>query len=177
MPENAVAKRYAEALYEVASAEGLEDRIGAELAELGRLWQKLPELPQFLAHPLIGVEEKERVLQKLGRDLHSYTLNLLRLLVRKRRTGLFPAIRGEFLTAAEEAGKLIHVILRTAREVTPEELSALREKLERVWQRPVALTVEQAPELLAGAELLIRGRRLDASARGRLARLVAGLRG
>lgn len=177
MPDSAVAKRYAEALYEVASAEGLEDRIGAELAELGRLWRGLPELPRFLDHPLIGVEEKEGFLEELGCDLHPHTLNLLKLLVRKRRTGLFPAIREEFLTAAEEAGKLVHVTLRTARGVSPAELSALREKLEQALQRPVAIAVEEAPELLAGGELRIRGRRLDASARGRLARLVAGLRG
>jgi len=172
-----VAKRYAQALYEIASAEGLEDRIGADLARVSQLWRELPELARFLAHPLIGREEKERLVEALGRDFHPYTVNLLRLLVRKGRAELVPAIGGAYLSAAEEAGKLVHVVLRTAGEVPAPELEGLRAKLEEGLGRPVALTVEEAPELLAGGELSIRGRRLDASVRGRLVRLTAGLRG
>jgi len=177
MVDEAVAKRYAQALYEVASAEGLEDRIGADLAQVGNMWRQLPKLSRFLAHPLIGLEAKERLLEELGGELHPYTLNLLRLLVRKGRAELVPAIEGAYLSAAEEVGKLVHVVLRTAREVPPEELEELKGRLEETLNRPVALTVEEAPELLAGGELAIRGRKLDASARGRLARLAAGLRG
>ncbi len=177
MVDETVAKRYAQALYEVASAEGLADQIGADLARVGQLWRRLPELARFLAHPLIGREEKERLVETLGGDLHPYTVNLLRLLVRKGRAELLPAIEGAYLSAAEEAGKLVHVVLRTAREVPTEELEELRAKLEEALGRPVALTVEEAPELLAGGELLVRGRKLDASARGRLVRLAAGLRG
>jgi len=178
MPESAVAQRYAEALYELASSEGIEDRIGADLALIGRLWRAIPELSPFLTHPLIPAEEKERLLTQALRDsLHPYTLNLLRLLVRKKRAGLLPEIESAFLKAAEEHGKLVHILIRTARPIPENELQRLKVRLEEVLKKPVALTVEEVPELLAGAELVVGGRRLDASLRGRLARLAASLRG
>lgn len=177
MPEEALAKRYAEALYEVASAEDLEDRIGAELTELERLWRELPELGPFLTHPLIPEEEKERLLDALGDFLHPYTLNLVRLMVRKGRAALLPEIQRAYLKTAEEQGRIVYVLLRSSREVPRAELEALKRRLEEALGKKVALTVEEAPELIAGAELVIKGRRLDASLRGRLARLSAGLRG
>lgn len=177
MSLEAIAGRYAQALYEVAEEEGLEDRIGAELARLASLWEALPELAGFLTHPKVPPREKERLMKSLGQGMHPYVQNLLVLLVKKGRAGLLPAIGEGFLKAAEEQGKLVHVVLRSAQEVPAGELSALRGRLEGLLKKPVAISVERAPELLAGAELRVRGRRLDASVRGRLARLSAGLKG
>jgi len=177
MAQETVAKRYAEALYELAGKEGLEDRIGGELARLEGLWRALPELEKFLVHPLIPREAKERVVEALTDGMHPYVHNLLLLLVRKGRVALLPLIGDQFLEAGEEQGKLVHVLLRIARDLSEGELSRLRARLEKALGKPVALSLERAPELLAGAELVIAGRRLDASVRGKLARLAAGLKG
>ncbi len=177
MPLETVARRYAEALYEAAREEHLEERIGAELARLRQLWLDIPELGLFLSHPEVPQEAKEQLARSLTAGMHPYLGNLLILLVRKGRAGLLPAIGREYLNAAEEAGKLVHVVMRTAREVGEEELRELRRALEAALGKPVAISVEEAPELLAGAELSVRGQRIDASVAGRLARLAAGLRG
>jgi F-type H+-transporting ATPase subunit delta len=178
MVETRVAHRYAQALYELATAEGLEGQLGEQLAQLEALWESIPELPKFLAHPLIAARDKEEFIkQTLADFLHPYLVNLLCLLVRKKRVLLLPEIWREFLKAAEEQGQLVYILLRVARPVPAEELDRLRERLQEVLHRRVAMVVEEAPELLAGAELVIKGRRLDASLRGRLARLAAALKG
>jgi F-type H+-transporting ATPase subunit delta len=176
MPEEEIAQRYAEALYELAEAEGLEERIGEDLARLSELW--LPELELFLAHPRIPAEVGEDLLLRtLAGQVHPYTLNLLRLMVRKGRAGLVPLVRENFLRSAEARGKLTHVRLRSARPLSQAEVAKLRAHLEKALGTRVILWTEEDPELLAGVELLVRGRRLDASLWGRLGRLAAGLRG
>lgn len=177
MPAPEVARRYAQALYEVSAAEGLTGRIAQDLSLIRALWNDHPDLvPPFLAHPLIAAQTKEAVLsQALDEVVHPYTLNLLRLLMRKGRAVLLPELAEGFFNAAEEQGKAVHVLVRMARPLSAAWLSTLKARLEEAVGRPVNLETVDAPELLAGVELKLAGRRIDASLRGRLARLAERL--
>lgn len=178
MRDPEVAERYAEALYEIASEEGLFEEIGGDLSFLVGLWRSIPELPPFLEHPLIPVEEKERFFERaLGGKLHPYTLNFLRLLARKGRLGYLPLIQRAFLKEAEKGGRVVSALLRTARPVDEQELEGIKGALEGATGRPVVLETELAPELLAGAELWVGGKRYDHSLRRRLEALAEALEG
>lgn len=178
MRDPEVAERYAEAIYGLAREEGVLDRVGRDLSHLRELWNTLPGFARFLEHPLIPAGEKEGFFDRaFGGRLHPYTLNLLKLLARKKRLGYLPLIQRAFLKVAEKEGRLVSVLVRTAMPITEEELSRLRDALERALGKPVVIEVEEAPELLAGAELRLRGRRFDLSVRGRLEALAAELKG
>ncbi len=178
MRDPEVAGRYAEALYSLARDEGVLDRVGRDLALLRSLWNAIPEFARFLEHPLVAVEEKERFLERaLGEMVHPYTLNFLRLLARKKRLGYLPLIHRAFLKVAEKEGLLVSVLIRSAMPLAEGEVSRLRAALERALGKPVVLEVEEAPELLAGAELRVLGRRYDLSLLGRLQALAAELKG
>lgn len=178
MPEPEVIRTYARALYELAAGQGLEEKIIHDLTVVRDLWHGDPELTQpFLLHPLIHAATKETALgQALGNVLHPYTMNTLRLLVRRGRTALFPELAPAFFREQEEGGRAFHVIARTARPLSPEETAALRDRLAESLGRPVTIEEVAAPDLLAGVELTVSGRRLDTSLRGRLAQLMAQLR-
>ncbi len=170
--------RYAEALYEAAAATGEEERIGGDLARLAQLWKDIPQLPLLLTHPLTPTKEKESVLeQTFGGDLHPYTVNALRLMIRRGRGAFLPQLRSAFLRAAEENGRLVRAILRSARPLSPEDLNKVKSQLRGATGRAVVLEVEPTPALLAGAELEVAGRRLDVSLRRRLERLAEELKG
>jgi len=179
MPEPDVIRTYARALYELAAAQGLEEKIAHDLTVVRELWQGDPELtPPFFLHPLIHAATKEAALEHaLGNVLHPYTMNTLRLLVRRGKAGLFPELAPAFFREQEEQGAAFHVIARTARPLSPEETAALRDRLTKVLEKPVTLEEVAAPDLLAGVELTVSGRRLDTSLRGRLAELMTHLRG
>ncbi|MFH1610019.1 MAG: ATP synthase F1 subunit delta [Candidatus Bipolaricaulota bacterium] len=179
MPEPEVTRTYARALYEVAAAQGLEERIAHDLTLVRDLWQGDPEFTQpFLIHPLIHAETKEAALERaLGPVVHPHTLNLLRLLVRRGRATLLPGLAPAFFQEHEDGGKAFHVLARTARPFSPEEMAALRNRLAEVLGRPVTVEEVAAPDLLAGVELAVSGHRLDTSLRGRLAELMTQLRG
>lgn len=177
MREEPLAERYARALLAASAEKGAQDEVAQDLLLLRRLLAEVPELLPFLAHPRIDPGTKDKTLASLNAALHPYTLNFLRLLVRRGRAGLLPAAISSYFRAFEEAGGPVHVLVRTAHPLSPEEKAKLREKLAEALGRAVNLEEEMAPELLAGVELLVGGKRLDASLRGRLNRLREALGG
>lgn len=170
-------EKYAQALLEVAREVQAERRIAEDLAFVGEILRAIPELLLFLAHPRVAPEGKEAVLAELKEKIHPYTLNLLRLLVRHGRAGLLPKLSSAYYAALEKMGGPVYVLVRTAQPLSPELQERLRARLEEALGREVALEEELRPELLAGVELVISGRRLDASLRGRLERLRRALGG
>jgi len=170
--------RYADALYEAAMAAGQEQRVGEELADLAELWERSPELSDYLTHPLVSTDAKESFIQEaLGGQLHPYVTSALRLMARRGRAAHFPEVRTAFLRAAEEHGRLVRAVLRTARALSTQQVDAIKTQLGEVTGRAVVLEVVSQPDLLAGAELEVAGQRLDASLERRLARLAEELKG
>ena len=178
MKDPEAAERYAEALYSLAQEEGILDRVGDDLAALRALWQTIPEFSRFLVHPLVPVELKEEFLQRALADaVHPYTLNFLKLLAHKKRLDYLPLIQRAFLKAAEKRGRLVSALVRSAMPLRKENVEKVRKALESALGKPVVLEVEEVPELLAGAELRLLGKRYDLSLLGRLQALAAELKG
>lgn len=179
IPSASPARRYAQALYAVGKAHGVEERLAEDLDLLRSLWEGDPTTAEpLLTHPLLPTETKEAVLERaLEGQVHPLTLNLVRLLVRRRRATLLPELQAAFLREREEQEEALYVEVRTAYPLVPEAREALRERLAALLNRPVGVTEVAAPELLAGVELRVQGRRLDASLRGRLRALGHELEG
>lgn len=179
MPEPDAVRPYARALYEAAASHNAAEGIAHDLALIRDLWQADRELlPAFLVHPLVHPAAKEEILARaLGTTVHPLTLNLLRILVRRGKASLIPELAAAFFREQEEEGKALHVVVRTARPFSAEERASLARRLAEVLGKPVTIEAAVAPDLMAGIELSVSGRRLDASVRGRLAELAARLRG
>lgn len=175
--EETLEERYAQALLEAAREARAEKEIAEDLVFLEEILKAVPELLPFLAHPRIDPSTKEKVLKVVEERLHPYTLNLLRLLVRRGRAGILPRLSSAYFAALEKAGGPVHVVVRTAQPLSPKMQEVLRSRLREALGREVAMEEELAPELIAGVELVISGRRLDASLRGRLQRLRRALGG
>lgn len=175
--EERIGDRYAQGLLEAAREAGVEKTVAEDLSFIEGLTRAVPEFLPFLAHPRIALEIKERVVEEVGHFLHPYTRNLLRLLVRRGRAALIPELSAAYFQALEKAGGPVYVVVRAASPLTREFQESLRARLQEALGQEVILAEEVAPELLAGAELVISGRRLDASLRGRLHRLRRALGG
>ena len=81
------ARRYAEAAFEIASA---DRSIEAWEGDLERLQQVLadPELRVLVEHPAVPYADKERVLRKVAGDVRPEAANLVLLMVRRGRPEL-----------------------------------------------------------------------------------------
>lgn len=155
--------RYALALFELTQdEEGL--RTGAErLMKDQSLWQALN-------NPCIPREEKDKVLCRLLEGkIGPVLLNFFRLLCRRERLSLLPAIEKEYhqLKLAQEGGA--EAVFRCVRQPDPADLARIGEALKkRHGLSKVEFHVELDPELLGGFVIQLNGITYDKSVRGML---------
>jgi len=163
--ESLAAKRYAQAAFELA---------GSDLAGWQRAIEEIAEfmgddeVRKVLENSRIPQEPKLRLVAAALADLPAMPLNLARLLVRKKRTGLAPEIAVQFrgLVSAQEGILKAHAT--TAVPLTSAERESLSQRLESSTGHPVELETDVDPELLGGVVVLMGDRLIDASVRGRL---------
>lgn len=168
----AVAHRmYARALFE--AAEGL-DRVDVardELAQLAAALEASPELEAFLANPQLDPGAKASVLEEVTTGADPVVRNFVRLVAEKGRAGQLRPIAEEFQAIVDRAQGRLKVELTTAYELDEQEARAIVRQVEQASGRTVEATRSVDPELIGGMILQAGSLRVDASVRGRLARL------
>lgn len=164
-----VASRYAQALFELGTENGVLDELEADLVKAADTVAREPVLQKTLYHPLIPVEEKRRLVEGLfGAQISPRALNFLRLILEKKRERHLPVILKEFRQRVNVARNVVDVEAIAASPLGDRLLAELQQKLEAVTGKRVHLDVSLNPGLLGGVVLQIGDRRIDGSLRGRL---------
>ena len=95
-------------------------------------------------------------------------LNLLLILCEKHSVRLFPAIAKEYRELYCEARGLIEAEAISAVALSPDAMSRIKAKLEKITGKRVSVKNTVDPSLLGGIKLRYMGRQLDGSLRARL---------
>ncbi len=169
MIAGAVARNYAEALFELASRSGEEETFGELLQEVVTLYRDEPAFRRFLDTPRIGLEEKKAALREvLGAHASEPFLRFLFLVLEKRRQRALPAIGETYTALADERAGRVHASIALA--FAPDE--PLRGEvvgaLERALEKDVVPHFRENPRLLGGVVVRVGDRLLDGSLRRRL---------
>lgn len=164
-----VARRYAQAFFDLGAEQGALEEQEADLARVVGTMAEQPALQKTLYHPLISAEEKRRLVDQLfGSQAGATTLNLVRLIIEKKRERLLPAILEEFRQLVNVARNVVEVEAVAASPLAEPLIGELRSKLEDATGKRVQVKVSVNPALLGGVVLQIGDRRIDGSVRGRL---------
>ena len=92
----AVAKRYAAALFAIALEQGRVEEFDAQAQLVEQVWHDRG-VREFLASPKVPAEAKKRIVEnQLGRHLDRVVLNLIKLLVDKKRVAYLPDVMRYF---------------------------------------------------------------------------------
>lgn len=177
MLKGAVGARYAEALYELANAEGLVDQVENELKSINRVIADSPELQKVLYHPRITPADKKDVLKVLfAGKISPVTENFLFLLVDRQREAFLGDIVEYFSLQANRARNVVSAQVASAIELTNKEKEKLEEVLARITGKKVQTVYSVDTALLGGVMVRIGDRVIDGSLRTRLATLREHLR-
>ena len=176
MQSGALARRYAQALFEIARETSL-DQIARELNELTRLIQEQDEIQQVLYHPHISLTEKKALMDKLlAGQLSDVMRHFLYLLIDRRRQNLLPVIEREFSRLADEARQIIEAKVASAVTLTPAQTERLKSELSRMTGKTVRLVSELRPELVGGVLVQVGDRVMDGTIKHALERMKLELR-
>lgn len=177
MRASAAARRYAKALFSLASESGEVEAIRGHLDTVSTLLEESADLRTALLTPLHPVKERKAVLaavvEQAGLPLllrHFYSF-----LIDQRRLLDFEAIRDEYARLADEAAGRM-----TARVVSAAPLESAHEErlaaaLSRRTGRQVRLDVEIDPGLIGGVIAKVGDLVFDGSIRAQLGQLRANL--
>lgn len=169
MIKTAVARRYAQALFELLDHTTLEAMRGT-LADLGQALEDSDQLRHVVASPAFGVEEKIAVLTALGDKLGCPPDGkaFLGQLVKKNRVGFLPEIADAFGKLVDQSKRTQPVTVSSATLLPPAEQERIKARLRDTLKRDVDVTFQTDASHLAGVQIHIGSRVVDSTVQGRL---------
>ena len=161
---------YAKALLAAVGSTGSIDTIMDQFRSLiNDVFDKQPVLEMALANPKLPSEEKIRVLDKAFAGKMDPTLLTFLKVVSRR--GRLNAIRGIYRAAAslrDEAVGRVRVLVTTAQQLDAAALSSLKEKLQNLFKKEVAITSKVDATILGGLIVRVGDMVFDGSVDGQL---------
>ena len=173
MSVTAVARRYAEALADVAIAHNQVEPIDSELRAFSELIRSNRELYELFASPIVSQTDKLKVLEALVSRLGSGKLtgNLLRALLSNYRLHYAPEVYEQFRRELNERKGLVTAEVTTASEVGAAEQAKLGRTLEKMTGKRVEFKFRTDPALIGGVVTRIGSVVYDGSVRTQLAEI------
>ena len=165
-----LAGRYAVALFELAAEDGVVSAVESDLETLSAALAESSELASLITNPQLGRTAKAGAIEQVAKllELNTLTRRFLGVLAENRRlaeTGR--VIRAFREIAAAQRGEVSAEVI-SARPLTEDQLSSLKQKLTAREGRTVKLSTKVDPDLLGGLVVTIGSKRLEASIRTRL---------
>ncbi|HSH21243.1 MAG TPA: F0F1 ATP synthase subunit delta [Candidatus Caenarcaniphilales bacterium] len=171
MPTSSSARRYAEAVFDIAQHDGTVDQWLAHLERTAALVADAGTVRR-LEDPAVPVEDRARaMIAAVGPDVSPKLENLLRLLLRRRRLEMLPRLAREFRHLYNRRAGITEATAISAAPLTDVDVAALRHRLEQLAGGRVELTLMTDPSLIGGVQVRLGDRLIDGSVRGRLERL------
>jgi len=172
MLRGAVAGRYAEALYDIASKQNLVDTIEAELKAVEVILTENNDLQKVLYHPQITAADKKELFNQLfkGKVL-DITGNFLALLVDRRREAFFGDIVAEFVSLANVVRNIVAAKVASAVKLNDKEKGKLDQILAKLTGKKVQTSYAVDPSLIGGVVVRIGDKIIDGSIKTRMTTL------
>jgi F-type H+-transporting ATPase subunit delta len=174
MARRSYARRYAQAVFDIARERNELDRWQSDLEKIATLADDA-ELIALLENPKVRFEDKAKILAKGLGDINPLALNLVYLLVTRGRFGMVADIADEYQRLLYSYRGMEQAEVTTAVELDADERRKLEERLEAVVGKKVVLKSSVDPSVLGGIVARIGGKLLDGSTRSRLMALKKAL--
>jgi len=165
------ARVYAEALFDVAKAQGKLDSVRDELGQFVDALDGDRELQVFFFSPYFSSAEKASGLKRAVSGADQELVNFLELLIEKQRMPDVFRIRRQLDELWKQENRRIDVTVTSAVELDGAVVEKVGEEIERQTGRKVELASRVDGEIIGGIVLQVGNMVLDASIRARLEKL------
>lgn len=168
MPAGASARRYAQAVFQLAVERGELEQWLDDLTLLADSVTNA-EFAQTLSAPRISLEQKEEVIrQSLGSSVGRLALNLMFLLTSRNLVHVLPDIADRYQEMLDQHQGVDRAEVVSAVPLQDSQRDQVARMLSEVSGNDVRLTTRVDPDILGGIILRIGDQVMDGSARGRL---------
>jgi F-type H+-transporting ATPase subunit delta len=170
---NTITTPYAEAFLQVAESRKEVDQVVDQAKAVLSLWHESPELREAMASPVLEVDAKKAVIEKLFVDqLTPSFLNLLKLLADRQRIGVLDAVIERMLELYREQRNIALATVTSATALSDEQQAELSKKVQAVaGTDKLEINLSVDPDLIGGFVVKVGSKVIDASLAGQVRRL------
>jgi len=169
--------QYANAMADIALAQGAAEPAAKQLHEFGLAYAQSTELRTFLASPAVSMEDKHGVIEKIVARLGASKIirNFLFVLADHRRTQLIPEVITAFHEVIRQRQGVAEAVVSSAVELSAAQKKEMAVTLAQLTGKKIAAKYALDPALLGGAVVRIGDTIYDGSLRSRLNEMRARL--
>lgn len=172
MALNAVAVRYAQALFDMARAKKQLDEQLAELVKVQLILQEHKQLTRALQSPTVPSAVKKSILQRvLTKRVSDTTLHFTYVLVDKGREGYVDAIIDGYRELLRQERGQVEVVVQSASPLDDSLVKQVEKSMLDYTGKQVDLKFEVVPALLGGLVIRIGDSIIDGSVRHQLTQI------
>ncbi len=172
MSNSAVAKRYAQALFELAQQKNILAEVGADLNELTKIVKESSDLLTLLNAPKFSIGRKKQMVAEIFAGATPEVLRAVQLLVEKKRVNEVKLIANAYAELAAKAQGTADATVFSTRALSAEESANISTTFAKlVGKQSLNITNEIDPSLLGGIRVQIGNHIYDSSVANKLERL------
>ncbi len=176
MPRKAYARRYAQAVFEIALEKKELEQWQSDMEKVATLVQD-PAIKAVLENPKLVPGDRVRLLAERLQDVSPLALNLVRLLVTRGYLGMIAEIADDYRRLVDNYHGIEQAEVITAIPLDDEDKLKVAKYLGDVVGKKVVLKSSVDPGLVGGIMARIGDKLLDGSTRSKLAALKKELAG
>lgn len=161
------ARRYAQAIFQIAEANNSLDEWKTELRKLADL-MKDEQIVELIDHPKMPFNLKAELIKQKLNTTNEIVLNFCYLLILKGRLKNADQIADEYDGLLDERRGIKHAVVTTAIPVDDAEKSKIASQLEKITGKKVTIKLQVNPSILGGMIARIEDTLIDGSVRNKL---------
>ncbi|WP_099159402.1 F0F1 ATP synthase subunit delta [Virgibacillus ndiopensis] len=167
-----VAKRYAEALFQLGNEKATLETIVEELRVVKDVFQDNQKLYTVLEHPRVNNEKKKQFLQEVFQGLSNDIINTLKILVERHRIESLPSIIDHLIQMVNDANGTADALVYSVRELSDAEKAELESTFAKRFNK-TAIKLENVvdPSIIGGVKIRMGNTIYDGSISGKLKRI------
>jgi len=170
-----IARPYADAAFAFAREESTLPQWSDALSRLSQVMAS-DEAGSVVDNPRLTPAQVATLIADAAGTLSPTQRNFVQLLAENERLSVLPQIAEQFHSLRNRADGTLDAVIESAYPLTDEQIDGIRATLEEKYGRKVQARAEVESDLIGGVCIRMGDEVIDASVRGKLARLAASLK-
>lgn len=153
---------YADSLFDVSENMNLVDQVSEELQLIKGLFEETPLFYELYTSPQILREEKKKVINEVfGNELSPVLINLLYLLIDKRRTREIYGIVKQYVKLVDKHRGVVSGMMYLAQPCSEAIREKVEAKLSEITEKNIRLKVVVDPTIVGGVKVQVGDQVVD----------------